>query len=120
MITELLNDLIQAINKNKDYYISEKGLTIKSTDNSLCLLIQYDRQKDLVKEELTKFQEYLEQLEDELFIEICENIGEDGISNIQGYLESQELDTVRLGISEFKKSASRLIKSKIEKLQQYV
>ena len=71
MITDLetllnqdeFKNLVDAINKNQEYYLSSNGLTIKaeSTDDSLFLLISYERQKEencLANEEVGKFQKY--------------------------------------------------------------
>ena len=82
MITDLetllnqdqFKQLVEAINTNQEYYMSGNGLTIKSesTDDSLFLLISYERQKEescLANEEVDQFQKYLESLDDDLFID---------------------------------------------------
>lgn len=129
MITDLetllnqdeFKNLVDAINKNQEYYLSSNGLTIKaeSTDDSLFLLISYERQKEescLANEEVDQFQKYLESLDDDLFIDVCEYLGELGeleVHKIQECLESGKLETVRAGIAKFKMALSDIAKREL-------
>ena len=117
--------LVDAINKNQKYYLSNNGLTVKaeSTDDSLFLLISYERQKeesDLANEEVGKFQKYLESLDDDLFIDVCEYLGKSELNKIQECLESEKLESVRAGITKFKMALSKVVTMKIEQLKAYV
>lgn len=129
MITDLetllnqdqFKQLVEAINTNQEYYMSGNGLTIKSesTDDSLFLLISYERQKEescLANEEVDQFQKYLESLDDDLFIDVCEYLGELEVHKIQECLESGKLETVRAGIAKFKMALSDIAKKRIESL----
>lgn len=133
MITDLetllnqdeFKNLVDAINKNQEYYLSSNGLTIKaeSTDDSLFLLISYERQKEescLANEEVGKFQKYLESLDDDLFINVCEYLGESELNKIQECLESGKLKSVRAGITKFRMALSNVVTMKIEQLKAYV
>lgn len=133
MITDLetllnqdeFKNLVDAINKNQEYYLSSNGLTIKaeSTDDSLFLLISYERQKEescLANEEVGKFQKYLESLDDDLFIDVCEYLGESELNKIQERLESGKLESVRAGITKFRMALSNVVTMKIEQLKAYV
>ena len=130
MITDLetllnqdqFKQLVEAINTNQEYYMSGNGLTIKSesTDDSLFLLISYERQKEescLANEEVDQFQKYLESLDDDLFIDVCEYLGELEVHKIQECLESGKLETVRAGIAKFKMALSDIAKKRIEQLK---
>lgn len=133
MITDLetllnqdeFKNLVDAINKNQEYYLSSNGLTIKAefTDDSLFLLISYERQKEescLANEEVGKFQKYLESLDDDLFIDVCEYLGESELNKIQECLESGKLESVRAGITKFRMALSNVVTMKIEQLKAYV
>ena len=133
MITDLetllnqdqFKQLVEAINTNQEYYMSGNGLTIKSksTDDSLFLLISYERQKEescLANEEVGKFQKYLESLDDDLFIDVCEYLGESELNKIQECLESGKLESVRAGITKFRMALSNVVTMKIEQLKAYV
>lgn len=130
MITDLetlltqdeFKELTKAINQNQEFYYSNKGLTIKSesTDDSLFLLISYDRQGEescLADKEADTFQKYLESLDDDLFVGACEYLGEDNIHRIQACLKSGKLETVRSGIAKFREVLSKLVNAKIEYLK---
>lgn len=130
MITDLetllnqdeFKELVKAINQNQEFYYSKKGLTIKSesTDDSLFLLISYDRQEEescLANKEADTFQKYLESLDDDLFVGVYEYLGEDNIHRIQACLESGKLETVRSGIAKFREALSKLVNQQIEYLK---
>ena len=130
MITDLetlLNEdqfrkLVEAINNNKEYLYENNGLTIKanSTDTSLNLSVAYDEDKkegNLVKKELDNFQNYLKDLDDDLFTEICDALGNSEISKIQDCLNSNKLETVRAAIIKFKNFANKIITNKIAYLK---
>lgn len=133
MITDLetllnqdeFKNLVDAINKNQEYHLSNNGLTIKaeSTDDSLFLLISYERQKEescLANEEVDKFQKYLESLDDDLFVDVCEYLGKSELNKIQECLESGKLESVRAGIAKFRMALSHVVTMKIEQLKAYV
>lgn len=130
MITDLetlLNEdqfrkLVEAINNNKEYLYENNGLTIKanSTDTSLNLSVAYDEDKkegNLVKKELDNFQNYLKDLDDDLFTEVCDALGNSEISKIQDCLNSNKLETVRAAIIKFKTFANKIITNKIAYLK---
>lgn len=97
---------------NQEYYML-------TSDDSLFLLISYERQKEescLANEEVDQFQKYLESLDDDLFIDVCEYLGELEVHKIQECLESGKLETVRAGIAKFKMALSDIAKKRIESL----
>lgn len=115
-------ELVKAINENGEYNYENNGLKInvKSDDNSLQLSIAYDEDKkegDLVKKELDNFQNYLKDLDDDLFTEICDALGNSEIQKIQSCLNSHKLETVRAAIIKFKNFANKIITNKIAYLK---
>lgn len=130
MITDLetllnedqFRELVKAINENREYNYENNGLKInaKSNDNSLQLSIAYDEDKkegNLVKKELDNFQNYLKDLDDDLFTEICDALGNEGIQKIQNCLNSNKLETVRAAIIKFKNFSNKIITNKIAYLK---
>lgn len=130
MITDLetllnqdeLKKLIEAVNNNQEYSLQKDGLTIKasSTDNSLQLSVSYDEENSLASKERKTFHKYLESIDDDLFISVCEYIGNSEIHKIQECLSSDNLETVRAGIFKFKAAIANVAMIKIEQLKQYV
>lgn len=130
MITDLetllnqdqFRELVKAINENREYNYENNGLKInaKSNDNSLQLSIAYDEDKkegNLVKKELDNFQNYLKDLDDDLFTEICDALGNEEIQKIQNCLNSNKLETVRAAIIKFKNFSNKIITNKIAYLK---
>lgn len=126
MITDLetllnedqFRELVKAINENREYNYEENGLKInaKSNDNSLQLSIAYDEDKkenSLVQKELDNFQNYLKDMDDDLFTEVCDTLDNEEIQKIQNCLNSNKLETVRAAIIKFKSVARKIITDKI-------
>lgn len=129
MITDLetllnedqFRELVKAINENREYNYEENGLKINanSNDNSLQLSIAYDKDKkenSLVQKELDNFQNYLKDMDDDLFTEVCDALDNEEIQKIQNCLNSNKLETVRAAIIKFKNAARKIIARKIEYL----
>lgn len=126
MITDLetllnADQLIKAINANQEYEYQNDGLFIKADGNSLCLTIAYDQKESkLAEQESEEFQSFLTSLDDELFIDVCEKLGENNLQSIQACLASDKLDTVRAGVNKFKMTLSQVVKNKIEYLKTFI
>lgn len=125
MITDLetllnqdeFKNLVDAINKNQE--LSSNGLTIKAESTDDSLFLSYE-ESCLANEEVGKFQKYLESLDDDLFIDVCEYLGESELNKIQECLESGKLESVRAGITKFRMALSNVVTMKIEQLKAYV
>ena len=126
MITDLetllnedqFRELVKAIYENREYNYEENGLKINanSNDNSLQLSIAYDEDKkenSLVQKELDNFQNYLKDMDDDLFTEVCDALDNEEIQKIQNCLNSNKLETVRAAIVKFKSVARKIITDKI-------
>lgn len=126
MITDLetilnedqFRELVKAINENKEYLYENNGLTIKAnaTDNSLNVFVAYSEDKkesNLAKQEVVKFQEFLNKLDDDLFIEVCDSLGQREIEKIQECLNSDKLETVRAAILNFRSALNKIADNKI-------
>lgn len=109
------NELVKAINENRYYEYSNDGFTLKSNsdENSLRIEISY---KD---NEARAFQREIEELDDDLFVSVCEFLGNDELKRIQECIYSDNIDSVRAGIIKFKKALSTVAKNKIKALSKY-
>lgn len=123
MITDLENllnqetflELLEAVRSNQEYCYSENGLTIKAipSDHSLCLDISYE---DVMQKELDTFKNYIESLDDDLFLEICESLGETELQKIQECLSSNNIDSIRAGVFKFKQATKVIFQHKLQYL----
>lgn len=109
------NELVKAINENRYYEYSNDGFTLKSNsdENSLRIEISY---KD---NEARALQREIEELDDDLFVSVCEFLGNDELKRIQECIYSDNIDSVRAGIIKFKKALSTVAKNKIKALSKY-
>lgn len=111
-------ELVKAINENRDFSFNQNGLTVesKSTDGSLHLTIKYDssqNEENLVKQEREKFLELIKEIDDNVFVEVCENLGSELINKMQNAINGTNLEAARSAILRFKSEASKLLVSRI-------
>lgn len=111
-------ELVKAINENRDFSFNQNGLSVesKSTDGSLQLTIKYDssqNEKNLVKQEREKFLELIKEIDDNVFVEVCENLGSELINKMQDAINGTNLEAARSAILRFKNETSKLLVSRI-------
>ena len=109
MTNEEFQELMKASENNKDYKFNKNGLDISmnSSDNGFELSVKY---ANPVQSEVDKFTDFLNSLDDELFVNICEKIGNDGLQRIQNCLDSENIESVRSAVSYFKAHAREYIR----------
>ena len=112
---EQFQELFEALAENKEYNYSENGLTIsaKSSDGCTSLQISYEEPTKSAKSEAEDFQKYLEKLEDDLFIDVCESLGSEQLTRIANCLHSDDVEAVRSGILRFKQELKEVLTTKI-------
>ena len=117
MTNEEFQELIKASENNKDYKFNKNGLDISmnSSDNGFELSVKYTNP---VQSEVDKFTDFLNSLDDELFVNICEKIGNDGLQRIQNCLDSENIESVRSAVSYFKSHAREYIEDKTKYLNE--
>ena len=126
MITDLetllnanqFSELVKAINENKDFSFNQNGLTVesKSTDGTLQLTIKYDSSKEeesMVKQEREKFLELIKEIDDNVFVEVCENLGSELINKMQNAINGTNLEAARSAILRFKSETNKLLVNRI-------
>ena len=117
MTNEEFQELMKASENNKDYKFNKNGLDISmnSSDNGFELSVKYTNP---VQSEVDKFTDFLNGLDDELFVNICEKIGNDGLQRIQNCLDSENIESVRSAVSYFKSHAREYIENKTKYLNE--
>ena len=117
MTNEEFQELIKAFENNKDYKFNKNGLDISmnSSDNGFERSVKY---ANPVQSEVDKFTDFLNDLDDELFVDICEKIGNDGLQRIQNCLDSENIESVRSAVSYFKAHAREFIADKTKYLNE--
>lgn len=117
MFDQQLKELTNAIFNNQDYSYNENGLNIqaKSSDNGFTIEMKYSEPKeDLLKKEKEDFENWLRDLDDELFTDICEFMGSEEVAAISNCVASEDIETVRAGIIKFKTFYKKFIEYQLE------
>lgn len=106
-----LKQLFNALAENGEYKYSENGLNIsaKSSEGQLLLQINYNN----AKLEASDFTKFLEDLDGDLFLEVCESLGQENVQRIHKCLEADSVESVRSGILRFKKELKKILNNKI-------
>lgn len=128
MIENLLNssqfvELFKALAENGEYNFSENGLNIsaKSSDGQLSIQVSYDNMAEKEAEkEAEDFNKYVNSIEDDLFVEVCENLGNETVLKISNCLKSNDVEQVRSAVLRFKQEFKKLLQAKIEKYNKYL
>lgn len=109
---ELFNELAET----GEYKYSENGLNISATssDGQLSIQVSYNK----AKSEAEDFTKFLEDLEEDLFIEVCESLGQENIARIHKCLKSEDVEAVRSGILRFKKELREILIKKVNYYQE--
>lgn len=112
---EQFQELFDALAENKEYNYSENGLTIsaKSSDGCTSVQISYEEPQNLAREEAEDFKQYLETLDDDLFLDVCNSLGSETISKISNCLQTNNVESVRSGILRFKQELKQVLTDKI-------
>ena len=113
-------ELLDSIAENRDFDYSKDGLIVsaKSSDNGIQLTISYEEPENLAETEAEDFKNYIETLDDELFIEVCESLGSDQLARITNCVKSEDVETVRAGVLRFKQELKKVLVNKIEFYQE--
>lgn len=109
-------ELFNALSEIGEYNYSENGLNIsaKTSDGCTSLQISYEEPKNLAKEEAEDFTKYLETLDDNLFIDVCESLGSENVTKIHNCLNSDNVESVRSAILRFKSELKDILTKKID------
>lgn len=118
-LENIIDQLTQALNERKDFIYSENGLNIelKQTNNSTSISVEYNNEaKNLVDE----FDNYVREIDDELFVDVCEELGNNKVRSIQDNLNQDNLDLIRESISEFNYALSKVSSNKIKEYKEEI
>lgn len=124
-LKELLNqdqflELVSAIADNQVWYNLGNGLSIRAlpSEDHLTLEVLYEK-PNVLEQEVKDFKDFTERIDDDLFLEICEFLGENELQKIQECISNTtDVDTVRAGVFKFKQAAKVVLSNRILYLQE--
>lgn len=115
---ELFSKLLEALQEKRDFEYNENGVKIssKSKNGTTSITMEYD---SIVEDEIEEFEDYLNSLEDEVFIGTCEFLGNEDVQKVQECLDSKDLESVRAATIKFKKAVSDYAKEQVKFWERY-
>ena len=106
-------ELFDVIAENGEYEYSENGLNIsaKSSDGNITVQVSYEAPN--AKSEAQDFQEFIKNIDDDLFTDVCESLGGEQLSRIANCLNSDDVEAVRSAVLRFKQEMRNVLVNKI-------
>lgn len=110
---KIIEELSHVLAENGEYQYSDNGLTIsaKSSDGKVSIEAQYT---NAAKQEVRDFKKLIEELDDDLFLEICESLGNDVVLRIQECVNSEDVESVRSAAIRFKTELKNVVNKRIK------
>lgn len=114
-LENIIYQLTQAWDEKKNFEYSENGLNIQlnQDENSTYLSVTYSDLEERVEEKVNEFEEFLKELDDDLFVEVCDRLGSDKVNSITETLNGSDLDLILESIDQFKLALSKVAYNKI-------
>lgn len=115
----VLNTLVAKLLTEGAAEFSQDGLNIKTTYDNGCLNISasfVSPKEDEKKKLLTSFEDYINSLNDEFFLEVAESFKEGQLKEIQDLLDSNNINTVNKGINIFMDKLKEVAAAKVEEI----
>ena len=115
----VLNTLVAKLLSEGAAEFSQDGLNIKTTYDNGCLNISasfVSPKEDEKKKLLTSFEDYINSLNDEFFLEVAESFKEGQLKEIQDLLDSNNINTVNKGINIFMGKLKEVAAAKVEEI----
>ena len=107
-------ELFDALAENGESNYSENGLNISAKASDGCTSLQISYEEPSAKKEVEDFEKYLENLDDDLFVETCESLGNENVVKINQCLKSNNIESVRSAIMRFKTELKEILTNKIQ------
>ena len=108
LTNDQVSKILDAINENKNFSFKQDGLQIELKDGQL--IINYNSS---IENERDKFLKLLQDIDDNIFIEICDYIGSDKLHIMQMDINSEDINVIKKGINSFKEECCEFLMNKI-------
>lgn len=110
-------DDVKCAENQKTWYLGDSEVTIgKTPEGAAFVHYKVDKNKGIIKQ----FKDYLENIDDEIFVTACDNfetrVGEGALQLLQSLMENPEPKLYAL-MTEFKESVKDVVSNRIETLQ---
>lgn len=114
---DLASELIKALMNGKDFSYAKDGLTIKAgvDGESINLHCSYAPETDTYKEERENFYEFCDNMDEGLFIEVCESL--DNLKEVNAMISGNQ---VTKGIAIFMEALHTIVTKRVAALNKEI
>ena len=113
-----IDELLKKVASDLDIENSKIKATVTRTEQHIINIRIELLEDNIIKKQTEKFEEYVNTLPDDLFMETLEILGQDEVKRIDKCIHSNDLESVRGGIIKFKQALSKVIENKLTELKQ--
>ena len=113
-----IDKLLKEVASDLDIENSKIKATVTRTEQNVINIRIELLEDDIVKKQIEKFEEYVNTLPDDLFMETLDILGQDEVKRIDKCIHSNDLESVRGGIIKFKQALAKVIENKLAELKQ--
>ena len=113
-----IDKLLKEVASDLDIENSKIKATVTRTEQNIINIRIELIEDDIVKKQIEKFEEYVNTLPDDLFMETLDILGQDEVKRIDKCIHSNDLESVRGGIIKFKQALAKVIENKLAELKQ--
>lgn len=111
MLKEIQNNIEKWYNGETNFGQGNKYYSIAASGNTIT--IKYNP----IVREIEEFKDYINKMDDDLFIDVCENIGNKNLLKISEALTNEDDSSIE-AINEFKQSLKKMLESKLNYYQE--
>ena len=113
-----IDKLLKEVASDLDIENSKIKATVSRTEQNIINIRIELLEDNIIKKQTEKFEEYVNTLPDDLFMETLEILGQDEVKRIDKCIHSNDLESVRGGIIKFKQALAKVIENKLAELKQ--
>ena len=117
-IMSKIDELLKQVGADFDIENKKAKVTVSSNGTDIINIKIEVLEDNSAKIESEKFEEYVNTLPDDLFMETLEILGQDEVKRIDKCIHSNDLESVRGGIIKFKQALAKVIETKLAELKQ--
>ena len=106
-----MNEMLKALMKGEDYSYSDDNTNIKVTPNGISIEYSSQKKEDHKEKEVNEFLQFVDNLDDNLFMEICESFHPAELTRLQNELDT---DNYKNTIKVFTNRAKEIAEKKLQ------
>jgi hypothetical protein len=108
-----LNEMLRALMKGEDYSYSDDSTNIHVTPNGISIQYASQKKEDNKEKEVNEFLQFVDKLDDNLFMEVCESFPPVELTKLQNELDT---DNYRNTIKVFTNRTKEIAEKRLQEI----